>query len=85
MIPLGGYFVVAGFIVVTYDWVLTFGQEAELVWVSAISCQRNTHEDTLNFRVISGQRCRTRLVANDSPVSRCALPWNLLCCASSLG
>ncbi|KAG2351168.1 hypothetical protein BDR07DRAFT_1432987 [Suillus spraguei] len=26
------YFEVAGFIVVTYDWALTFGQEVELVW-----------------------------------------------------
>ncbi|KAG2353633.1 hypothetical protein BDR07DRAFT_1432538, partial [Suillus spraguei] len=26
------YFIIASFIVVTYDWVLTFGQEVELVW-----------------------------------------------------
>ncbi|KAG2351971.1 hypothetical protein BDR07DRAFT_1440369 [Suillus spraguei] len=26
------YFTIASVIVVTYDWVLTFGQEVELVW-----------------------------------------------------
>ncbi|KAG2359090.1 hypothetical protein BDR07DRAFT_1415981, partial [Suillus spraguei] len=26
------YFIIASFIVVTYDWVLTLGQEVELVW-----------------------------------------------------
>ncbi|KAG1787097.1 uncharacterized protein HD556DRAFT_1313036 [Suillus plorans] len=27
------YFAVAAFVVITYDWALTFGQEVELVWV----------------------------------------------------
>ncbi|KAG2079473.1 uncharacterized protein F5147DRAFT_741222 [Suillus discolor] len=44
------YFVVAAFIVITYDWALTFGQEVELVWVSTVSCQRNIHESTLIYR-----------------------------------
>ncbi|KAG2355900.1 hypothetical protein BDR07DRAFT_1424908 [Suillus spraguei] len=29
---LSSYFIIASFIVVTYDWVLIFGQEVELVW-----------------------------------------------------
>ncbi|KAG2126236.1 hypothetical protein DEU56DRAFT_983012 [Suillus clintonianus] len=29
---IDSYFIVAAFVAVTYDWVLTFGQEVELVW-----------------------------------------------------
>ncbi|KAG2155994.1 uncharacterized protein EDB93DRAFT_65869 [Suillus bovinus] len=29
---VGSYFIVAAFVGLTYDWVLTFGQEVELVW-----------------------------------------------------
>lgn len=32
-----GYFIVAGSAGLIYDWMLTFGQEVELVWVSGLS------------------------------------------------
>ncbi|KAG1798195.1 uncharacterized protein HD556DRAFT_226458 [Suillus plorans] len=38
------YFTVAAFVVVTYDWALTLGQEVELIWVSGVWCQRNTRK-----------------------------------------
>ncbi|KAG2069903.1 hypothetical protein BDR04DRAFT_1100767 [Suillus decipiens] len=44
------YFIVAAFAGVTYDWMLTFGQEVELIWVSRVSSGRNMHDDTLNSR-----------------------------------
>ncbi|KAG2352073.1 hypothetical protein BDR07DRAFT_1423992 [Suillus spraguei] len=47
-------FAVATFVGVMYDWILTFGQEVELIWVSRVSCQRNTHDDTLNSRGNAG-------------------------------
>lgn len=35
---ISSYVAVASVIIVMYDWVLTFGQEVELVWVSKVSC-----------------------------------------------
>ncbi|KAG2360261.1 hypothetical protein BDR07DRAFT_1412912 [Suillus spraguei] len=35
------YFAVASFTAVAYDWVLMFGKEFELVWVSRVPCQSN--------------------------------------------
>lgn len=47
---LDGSFTVASFVGATYDWALTFGQEVELVWISRVLCQKNNHDNKLNYR-----------------------------------
>ncbi|KAG2337766.1 hypothetical protein BDR05DRAFT_969877 [Suillus weaverae] len=38
---ISSYFIVVGCAGIIYDWILTFGQEVELIWVSGIPHQKN--------------------------------------------
>ncbi|KAG2039704.1 hypothetical protein BDR03DRAFT_1008703 [Suillus americanus] len=47
------YFLVASFVIVTYDWALTFGQETELVWKQRWSLMTALYLSVRYFGIIS--------------------------------